>query len=122
LAKKDEILQQLRTTMPATSVGEVQQQLSDGKSLLFLDVREAHEYAQGHIPGAIYIPRSFLELQVERYIPNKEQPVVVYCASGVRSLFATRALQELGYDQVLNLTGGFMGWKSSGLPVETKPA
>ena len=81
---------------------------------LFLDVREADEYAQGAVPGALHLPRGFLELQVEGRIPDKDRKIVVYCAGGVRSALAAQALGELGYSDVASLTGGFNKWKDEG--------
>ncbi|MGC8466121.1 MAG: molybdopterin-synthase adenylyltransferase MoeB [Acidimicrobiales bacterium] len=81
----------------------------------FLDVREQDEYDQGTISGAVFIPRGNLEIQVEGKIPNKSAPVVVYCAGGVRSAFATQSLSRLGYENVLSLAGGFNRWKDEGL-------
>ncbi len=81
----------------------------------FLDVREQDEYDQGMISGAVFIPRGNLEIQVEGKIPDKSAPVVVYCAGGVRSAFATQSLSRLGYENVLSLAGGFNRWKDEGL-------
>ncbi|MGH2531211.1 MAG: molybdopterin-synthase adenylyltransferase MoeB [Thermomicrobiales bacterium] len=83
-----------------------------------LDVREQDEVDQGVIPGAVHIPRGFLEMRVEEAFRDKSQPVVVYCAGGVRSAFAAKAMQELGYRDVVSLAGGFGAWKGSGLPWE----
>ena len=83
-----------------------------------IDVREADEHAQGMIPGTIHIPRGFLELRIERAVPDRAAPVVVYCASGTRSVLAARSLVELGYTNVRSLAGGFTGWKRAGLPWE----
>jgi molybdopterin/thiamine biosynthesis adenylyltransferase/rhodanese-related sulfurtransferase len=81
---------------------------------VFLDVREADEYAQGAIPGAMHIPRGYVELQVEGRIADKSTPVVVYCAGGTRSAFAAKSLQDLGYTDVVSMSGGFNKWKDSG--------
>ncbi|HET9092462.1 MAG TPA: molybdopterin-synthase adenylyltransferase MoeB [Acidimicrobiales bacterium] len=81
---------------------------------VFLDVREADEYEQGAIPGALHIPRGYVELQVEGRLPDKGQPVVVYCAGGTRSAFAAKALQDLGYEDVVSMAGGFNKWKDEG--------
>ena len=81
-----------------------------------LDVREPDEYDQGAIPGAVHIPRGHLEAQVEAKLSDKSQPVVVYCAGGVRSAFAADALQALGYTNVLSMAGGFGKWKDEGRP------
>jgi adenylyltransferase/sulfurtransferase len=81
-----------------------------------LDVREADETAQGILPDAVVIPRGLLEMQVEGAMPDKSRPVVVYCASGVRSVFAAKSLRDLGYEDVVSLDGGFDAWKNAGLP------
>ena len=90
----------------------------DGGALI-LDVREPDEYEQGALPGAVHIPRGHLEAQVEGRLLDKTQPVVVYCAGGVRSAFAARTLQELGYDDVVSMAGGFGKWKDEGRPWKT---
>ncbi len=80
----------------------------------FLDVRELDEFQQGMIPGAVFIPRGHLESQVENKIPDRDAPVVVYCAGGTRSAFAAKTLQELGYTDVVSMAGGFGRWKNEG--------
>jgi sulfur-carrier protein adenylyltransferase/sulfurtransferase len=79
-----------------------------------LDVREPDEYQEGAIAGAIHIPRGHLESQIEGRIIDKTAPVVVYCAGGVRSAFAARTMQELGYQIVESMEGGFGRWKDEG--------
>jgi sulfur-carrier protein adenylyltransferase/sulfurtransferase len=83
---------------------------------LLIDVREQDEVDQGTIPGAIHIPRGFLEMRIEEAVRDHSEPVVVYCAGGVRSLFGAESLMQLGYDNVASMAGGFNGWKSAGLP------
>lgn len=85
----------------------------------FVDVREQDEVDQGAVPGAIHIPRGYLEMRVENAIPDRDAPVVVYCAGGTRSLFGAETLQHLGYTNVRSLAGGFNAWKSAGLPWAT---
>jgi molybdopterin/thiamine biosynthesis adenylyltransferase/rhodanese-related sulfurtransferase len=80
----------------------------------FLDVREPDEYEQGSIPGAVHLPRGNLEFGVEGRIPDKERPLVVYCAGGTRSAFAAKTLADLGYKDVVSMTGGFNRWKDEG--------
>jgi len=79
-----------------------------------LDVREADEYEQGALPGAIHIPRGFLESQIEGKLADHDAPVVVYCAGGTRSAFAAETLAELGYSDVVSMAGGFNKWKDEG--------
>ena len=80
----------------------------------FLDVRESDEFEQGTIPGSVFIPRGNLELSVEGKIPDKDAPVIVYCAGGARSAFAAKSLAELGYTDVVSMSGGFNQWKNEG--------
>jgi molybdopterin/thiamine biosynthesis adenylyltransferase/rhodanese-related sulfurtransferase len=79
-----------------------------------LDVREPDEYEQGAIPGALHIPRGQLEGSIEGKVPDHDAPLVVHCASGVRSAFAARTLAELGYSDVVSVAGGFNRWKDEG--------
>jgi sulfur-carrier protein adenylyltransferase/sulfurtransferase len=85
---------------------------------VYLDVRERDEWEEGHIPGAVWIPRGNLEGRVEQALPDRERPVVVYCAGGSRSAFASKTLGDLGYEQVFNLAGGFADWKRNGFPTQ----
>ncbi len=79
-----------------------------------LDVREPDEYEQGAIPGAVHIPRGQLESNVEARLPDRSTPLIVHCAGGTRSAFAAKTLQELGYDDVVSVAGGFNRWKDEG--------
>ena len=81
---------------------------------VLVDVRERDEYEQGYIPGALHIPRGNLESRVERAIPDRSTPVVIYCASGNRSVYAAKTLAELGYEDVVSMSGGFQAWKQNG--------
>jgi molybdopterin/thiamine biosynthesis adenylyltransferase/rhodanese-related sulfurtransferase len=81
-----------------------------------VDVREQDEYVQGYIPGAVWIPRGFLESRIEEAVPDRAAPIVLYCAGGTRSALAARSLIELGYTDVQSMAGGFGAWKRSGLP------
>src|SRR5580704_16553284 len=80
----------------------------------FLDVREQDEFEQGMIPGAVFIPRGHLEAQAENKLPDRDAPIVVYCAGGNRSAFAAKTLQDLGYSDVVSMAGGFGRWKNEG--------
>jgi sulfur-carrier protein adenylyltransferase/sulfurtransferase len=84
-----------------------------------LDVREPDEFEQGAVPGAVHVPRGQLEFSVEGRLPDKSAPVAVYCAGGVRSAFAAKTLQDLGYSDVVSVIGGFNRWKDDGLPWTT---
>src|SRR5687767_15986294 len=70
---------------------------------LVVDVREADEWEKGHVPGAIFIPRGFLELRIEEKAPDRSAPVTLYCAGGTRSALAAKALHDLGYTDLVSL-------------------
>jgi molybdopterin/thiamine biosynthesis adenylyltransferase/rhodanese-related sulfurtransferase len=89
-----------------------QRLLAQKPDTMVLDVREADEYEQGALPGAVHIPRGFLESQIENKAPDRNAPVLVYCAGGTRSAFAARTLGELGYTDVVSMAGGFNKWKN----------
>ena len=108
-----ELLAAVKKQIREIDGSECQTRLDDS---VILDVREPDEYEQGAIPGALHIPRGNLESQVEGKIPDKSTPVIVQCASGFRSAFATKTLQDLGYTNVVNLAGGFNKWKDEGRP------
>ena len=82
--------------------------------VVVLDVREPDEFEQGALKNVVHIPRGHLEAQVESKIVDKNSPVIVYCAGGVRSAFAAKTLQDLGYANVLSMAGGFGKWKDEG--------
>jgi len=81
---------------------------------IVLDVREADEFEQGAIPGALFIPRGTLETGIESRVPDKSTKLIVHCAGGTRSAFAAKSLEELGYTDVVSVAGGFNKWKDEG--------
>ena len=93
-------------------------ELIESSDPLIVDVREQDEWDEGHIPGALHIPRGNLESRVETAAPDRSRPLVVYCAAGNRSAFAAKTLEELGYEDVVSLAGGFTDWKRNGFPVD----
>ncbi|QDE67724.1 molybdopterin biosynthesis protein MoeB [Myxococcus xanthus] len=99
------------------SVDDVKRLLDARASVRLLDVREADEYAGGRLPGALHIPRGYLELRIESQVQRDEE-LVVYCAGGTRSALAAKTLKELGYERVASLAGGYNRWSDAALPVE----
>ena len=108
-----ELLARAKEQITEIDGGEAESRLARS---LVLDVREPDEYEQGAIPGALHLPRGHLEGQVEGKVADKSRPIIVHCASGFRSAFAAKTLQELGYEDVVNLAGGFNRWKDEGRP------
>jgi molybdopterin/thiamine biosynthesis adenylyltransferase/rhodanese-related sulfurtransferase len=111
-----EIMAEARRLVPELSPAEVKQALDRGEKYVLLDVREKEEYRDGHLDGALSLPRGFLEIRVEEAVPDRSAPIVAYCAGGTRSLIAARTLREMGYQNVTSMSGGFTGWKNAGLP------
>jgi adenylyltransferase/sulfurtransferase len=110
-----ELMSEARKDVPELSAQQVNDLLSNnGKSHVILDVRESDEWRQGHLAGAVPLPRGFLEIKVETAIPDKNTPIIAYCAGGVRSLLAGKMLKEMGYQNVTSMTGGYNAWKNGG--------
>lgn len=86
---------------------------NDGKHVV-LDVREKEEYREGHLDGAVSVPRGFLEMKMDAEVPDKSTPIIAYCAGGVRSLLAGKVMKEMGYEDVTSMSGGYTAWKNEG--------
>ncbi len=108
--KYQDILAAARETIPEITP----QELAAKKDTIIIDVREPNEWEEGVIEGALLIPQGILEHTVEAKVPNTNTPMVIYCGSGQRSLLAGKALQELGYKNIVSLAGGFERWRIEG--------
>jgi rhodanese-related sulfurtransferase len=120
-----DFVSEAKSRIQEVTVDETAKQLQSNPHTLILDVREPGEYGQGHIPGALHIPRGMLEAKAdlefagrEPRLSDRNQPIIVHCASGVRSAFAADVLQQMGFSNVKSLAGGFTAWQQSGKPVE----
>ncbi|WP_437942286.1 molybdopterin-synthase adenylyltransferase MoeB [Sorangium sp. So ce341] len=116
-----DLISDVRKSIRELSLSELKRRLDDKVPMVLLDVREKEEYRAGFIPGAISIPRAFLEMQVEQKLPDKSAHIVAYCAGGTRSALAAKTLQELGYTNVESANPGFVRWKDLNYPVELPP-
>jgi molybdopterin/thiamine biosynthesis adenylyltransferase/rhodanese-related sulfurtransferase len=116
-----DLFAEIRDTVKTISLEDLRARLDAEAPPTLVDVREKDEVRGGFIPGAIHVPRGFLEMQAESKIPNKNAEIVVYCAGGTRSAFAAKSLAELGYSCVLSANPGFVRWKDLGYPVELPP-
>ena len=113
MASFRDLLTQTKAAITEVDTEEAERRIGEG-GVVVLDVREPDEYDQGALSGAVHIPRGQLETNIEGRIPDHDAPIVVYCAGGTRSAFAARTLQELGYDDVVSMAGGFNLWKDQG--------
>jgi sulfur-carrier protein adenylyltransferase/sulfurtransferase len=123
-----EMLQKARadlSTMPPMAVRDA---LKQGQVDLIVDVRELHEFARGHVPGAVHVPRGWLEIHADPDSPlanetlaaDKTARIVAYCwqAPGARQLLSAKTLKDMGYSNVMVMEGGLKEWKEQGLPIE----
>ena len=90
-------------------------QVHEGDGRVLIDVREQDEWDQGYIAGALHLSKGYIELRIEDAVPDRSTPITLYCAGGIRSLLAARALGEMGYQDVASMSGGFGAWKDAGL-------
>ena len=91
-------------------------ELLAGGDIQLADVREKNEWDEGFVPGAVHLPKSYLEQWAEDRLPDKDRTTIVYCAGGVRSVMAADTLAKLGYTNVISMSGGFNRWKDGGFP------
>lgn len=117
-----ELMTEVRDTVKSVTLDEIKARLEKKTPMVLVDVREKEETRAGFIPGAISIPRGFLEIQVEAKVPDKAAPVVLYCAGGTRSALAARTLAQMGYTNVESANPGFVRWKDLGYPMEVPPS
>ena len=116
MATFEDMLARAREQVAEVGVREAATLAEPSDPTSVLDVREKYEWDEGHIPGARHVPRGYLELRVENAVPNKDAPILLYCAGGTRSLLAAQTLQQMGYTDVKHLRGGFTAWKDAGQP------
>src|ERR1700687_6443336 len=97
MASYRELLKNLKSRIREIDVRQLDTSRNESEKRVVIDVREQDEVEQGIIPGAIHIPRGYLESRVEQYVPDYNSPIVAYCAGGNRSAFAAETLQQMGY-------------------------
>ncbi len=114
-----ELLSQTKAQIQEINTATAAERRDAEPNTVVLDVREPDEWEQGAIPGSLHIPRGHLETQIESRVQDKATPLIVFCAGGVRSAFAAKTLEELGYDNVVSVEGGFGRWKDEGRPWKT---
>jgi adenylyltransferase/sulfurtransferase len=116
MASYRDLLAQVKSEIDEVDAARAKDLIESGDPLI-VDVREQDEWDEGHIEGAIHIPRGNLESRIEAAAPDHTRPVLLYCAAGNRSAFAAKTLLELGYEEPISLAAGFTDWKRNGFPV-----
>ncbi len=114
-----QLIAEAHKEVPEVHPYEVKDLQDGGEPFFLIDVRDGEELQGGALPGAIHASRGTLEMRIAQLVPDPGAKVVLFCAGGIRSLFAGRRLKEMGYADVSSMAGGFQGWQSSGFPFDT---
>lgn len=110
------LVKDAKTRIKEEDFRETKKKMDAGEKMVLVDVREDNEWARGHIPGAVHLGKGVIERDIEKAIPDKETPLVLYCGGGFRSALAADNLQKMGYRNVTSMDGGWRGWTESGFP------
>ena len=104
--------------IPEYDVHQVKHKIDQSDNFVLVDVREDREWVQGNIPSSIHIGKGVIERDVANLIPDQETEVVLYCQGGYRSALAGESLKEMGYSNVLSMSGGFSDWVNNKFPIQ----
>ena len=116
-----ELVEEAKARIREMSPVELKRKLENKDRFHLLDVREAEEYAAGHLPNARQLCKGILERDIETAVPDIDAEVVLYCGGGYRSALAADNLRKMGYTSVSSLAGGWRGWLDAGFPKEVPP-
>jgi rhodanese-related sulfurtransferase len=107
-----------KTRIRETTPEEVRRRIEEpNRDWVLIDVREQDEYRGGHLPGALGCGRGILEFHIADLVPETDREIVLYCRGGHRSALSADSLREMGYTNVLSMSGGFREWAAKGYPV-----
>jgi rhodanese-related sulfurtransferase len=101
-----------------TNVADVKRRMDAGEQFTIVDVREESEWANGHLPGAIYLGKGIIERDIEQRVPGTNSKLILYCGGGFRSALVADNLQKMGYTNVESMDGGWKGWLAAGYPTQ----
>jgi rhodanese-related sulfurtransferase len=113
-----QLVEHVRQHVKECGVAEVKAKLDQGEPFHFLDVREDHEFLRDHAKGARHLSKGVIERDIETAVPEKQDQIVLYCGGGFRSVLAADSLRQMGYANVLSMTGGIRMWREAGYPIE----
>jgi rhodanese-related sulfurtransferase len=111
------LVEEAKSRIGEVDIHRVKEWLDSGKKFHLIDVREESEWASGRLPCSIHIGKGIIERDIERTIPEKDAPLVLYCGGGYRSALAAESLQKMGYTSVVSMDGGWRSWLEAGYPV-----
>ena len=113
----DQLVKEAKASIKEISVNDVKSMIDGKEKIILLDVRDKNEFEEGSIPGALNISRGMLEFKVALVIPDKNAKIIVFCGLDLRGPLATKSLNEMGYMNAVNMTGGLKAWKEAGYAI-----
>jgi rhodanese-related sulfurtransferase len=113
----EQMVREAKAHIREVSIVDLKKMIDAKEKIIILDVRDKQEFETGCIPGAINISRGMLEFKVAMLIPDKNARIIVYCGVDLRGPLATKAMNDLGYKNAVNLVGGLKAWKEAGYPL-----
>ncbi len=111
------LLGTVRTQIKEMNSEKLEKRMHQDNDYYLIDVRETHEWHKGRLPNANHMSRGVLEPNIERFIPDPNAEIILYCGGGGRSALAALSLQSMGYTNVTSLAGGFGQWVQEGHPI-----
>jgi rhodanese-related sulfurtransferase len=111
------LVNEAKKKIKETNVADLKRRMDAGEKFLLVDTREDHEWANGHLPGAIHMGRGVIERDIELKVPDTQTKIILYCGGGFRSALVAENLQKMGYHHVESMDGGWRGWLEAGLPI-----
>ena len=109
------LVEQAKSEINEISIDEL---LEHNQPYVLLDIREDHEWDKGHLPEAMHLGKGIIERDIEQTVAEKKQKIVLYCGGGYRSVLSAQTLQQMGYQNVYSLAGGYREWCERNLPLE----
>ncbi|MEH8021599.1 MULTISPECIES: rhodanese-like domain-containing protein [Rheinheimera] len=113
------LVEQARAQIKEISISEL---LEHNQPYVLLDIREDHEWANGHLPEAMHLGKGIIERDIEQTVADTKQKIVLYCGGGYRSALSAHTLQQMGYSNVYSLIGGYREWCERKLPLDVPTA
>jgi rhodanese-related sulfurtransferase len=110
------LVNEVKPRIKETNIADVKKRMDSGEKFLLVDVRDDHEWANGHLPGAVHMSRGLIERDIEVKVPETSSKMILYCGGGFRSALVADNLQKMGYTNVESMDGGWRGWLEAGLP------
>ena len=110
------LVNEAKPRIKETNIADVKKRMDSGEKFLLVDVREDHEWTNGHLPGAVHMSRGLIERDIEVKVPESSTKMILYCGGGFRSALVADNLQKMGYSNVESMDGGWRGWLEAGLP------